>query len=69
MKIGINGFGRIGRSVFRILDQTDEFDFVAINAITGNGLRIVCAHRTMHDRGLSQESDSDFCFTSNTSLH
>jgi glyceraldehyde 3-phosphate dehydrogenase len=31
MKIAINGFGRIGRSVFRILDRRDEVEVVAIN--------------------------------------
>ncbi len=36
MKVAINGFGRIGRSVFRILDQKDGIDVVAINDITDN---------------------------------
>ena len=31
MKIGINGFGRIGRSVFRILEGVEGIDVVAIN--------------------------------------
>lgn len=31
MRIAINGFGRIGRSVFRILDNRDDIDIVAIN--------------------------------------
>ncbi len=31
MKIGINGFGRIGRSVFRILENVKGIDVVAIN--------------------------------------
>ena len=31
MKIGINGFGRIGRSVFRILENVEGIDVVAIN--------------------------------------
>ena len=33
MKIAINGFGRIGRSVFRILNQRKDIDLVAINDI------------------------------------
>ncbi|HOJ34399.1 MAG TPA: type I glyceraldehyde-3-phosphate dehydrogenase [Candidatus Hydrogenedentes bacterium] len=33
-KIGINGFGRIGRNVFRILVKDPEFEVVAINDIT-----------------------------------
>ncbi|HJL73704.1 MAG TPA: type I glyceraldehyde-3-phosphate dehydrogenase [Candidatus Marinimicrobia bacterium] len=31
MRIGINGFGRIGRSVFRILNNQQDFAVVAIN--------------------------------------
>jgi glyceraldehyde 3-phosphate dehydrogenase len=31
MKVGINGFGRIGRSVFRILENTVGVDVVAVN--------------------------------------
>ena len=31
MKIGINGFGRIGRSVFRILENVEGVDVVAVN--------------------------------------
>ena len=34
MKIGINGFGRIGRSVFRILQDRDDIEVVGINDIT-----------------------------------
>ncbi len=34
VKIGINGFGRIGRQVFRIADKRDDIDVVAINDIT-----------------------------------
>ncbi|MBN7796792.1 type I glyceraldehyde-3-phosphate dehydrogenase [Parahaliea mediterranea] len=31
MKVAINGFGRIGRSVFRILEQVEGVDVVAVN--------------------------------------
>lgn len=31
MRVAINGFGRIGRSVFRILENRDDIDVVAIN--------------------------------------
>ena len=31
MRVAINGFGRIGRSVFRILEKMDDVDIVAIN--------------------------------------
>jgi len=33
-KIGINGFGRIGRNIFRACYKDPEFDFVAVNDIT-----------------------------------
>ena len=31
MRVAINGFGRIGRAVFRIAEATDEIEIVAIN--------------------------------------
>ena len=34
IKIGINGFGRIGRNVFKILQETDGFDVGGINDLT-----------------------------------
>lgn len=34
IKVGINGFGRIGRSVFRKAMETGGFDFVAVNDLT-----------------------------------
>ena len=37
MKIAINGFGRIGRSVFRILNNREKIDVVAINDIFDKG--------------------------------
>lgn len=36
IKVGINGFGRIGRSVFRILAARDDIEVVAINDIFSN---------------------------------
>ena len=36
MKVGINGFGRIGRSVFRILENASGVDVVAINDLFDN---------------------------------
>ncbi|MEM7356800.1 MAG: type I glyceraldehyde-3-phosphate dehydrogenase, partial [Acidobacteriota bacterium] len=35
-RVGINGFGRIGRSVFRILSQRDDIEVVAINDLYEN---------------------------------
>ena len=34
MKIAINGFGRIGRLVFRLMEEDDFFDVVAINDLS-----------------------------------
>ncbi len=34
IKIGINGFGRIGRNVFRVLHKSDDFEVAAINDLT-----------------------------------
>ena len=34
IKVAINGFGRIGRLVFRIMQESDEFEVVAINDLT-----------------------------------
>jgi glyceraldehyde 3-phosphate dehydrogenase len=31
IRVGINGFGRIGRSVFRIIDARDDIEVVAVN--------------------------------------
>ena len=35
-RIAINGFGRIGRAVFRMLSQRDDIEVVAINDVTPN---------------------------------
>lgn len=34
IKVGINGFGRIGRQVFRIMSESKDFEVVAINDLT-----------------------------------
>ncbi|MEE8106655.1 MAG: type I glyceraldehyde-3-phosphate dehydrogenase [Planctomycetota bacterium] len=36
IKIGINGFGRIGRAVFRIAEKSDDVEVVGINDLTKN---------------------------------
>jgi glyceraldehyde 3-phosphate dehydrogenase (phosphorylating) len=36
IQVGINGFGRIGRSVFRILSDRDDIEVVAINDLFDN---------------------------------
>jgi len=34
IKVAINGFGRIGRLVFRLMEEDDDFEVVAINDLT-----------------------------------
>ena len=48
MKIAINGFGRIGRSVFRILEQYEDIEVVAINDLFDNdALRYLLSYDTV----------------------
>ncbi|MBT3409718.1 MAG: type I glyceraldehyde-3-phosphate dehydrogenase [Halieaceae bacterium] len=48
MKVGINGFGRIGRSVFRILENVEGVDVVAINDLCDNdALRYLLSYDTV----------------------
>ncbi len=48
MKIAINGFGRIGRSVFRILEEQEGIEVVAINDIFDFGaLRYLLSYDTV----------------------
>ena len=39
MRVAINGFGRIGRSVFRIMNERNDIDVVAINDLADNDAR------------------------------
>ena len=45
-KIGINGFGRIGRVVFRLFENDPDIDVVAINDLTDPGMM---AHLLKYD--------------------
>ena len=50
MKVGINGFGRIGRNIFRAADQLKpDFEIVAVNDI---GDAATFAHLLKHDTAL-----------------
>ncbi|EAQ96979.1 type I glyceraldehyde-3-phosphate dehydrogenase [Congregibacter litoralis] len=61
MRIAINGFGRIGRSVFRILEERDDIQVVAVNDLFDHdALRYLLKYDTVmgpfpHD--LSLEDD------------
>ena len=47
-KVAINGFGRIGRSVFRILDDREDVEIVAINDLFDNeALRYLLSYDTV----------------------
>lgn len=46
LKIGINGFGRIGRNIFRILQDQKEYEVVAINDLTDSA---TLAHLLKYD--------------------
>ena len=46
IRVAINGFGRIGRLVFRVLENDDRFDVVAINDL---GDAETNAHLTQYD--------------------
>ena len=48
MRVGINGFGRIGRSVFRILEDVEGVDVVAINDLFDyDALRYLLSYDTV----------------------
>ena len=52
MKIGINGFGRIGRAVFRINELQEAFDLVVINDINvdNNNIAYLTEYDTTYGR-------------------
>ena len=50
-RVAINGFGRIGRTVFRILSQRDDVQVVALNDLTDREtLAYLCRYDTVHGR-------------------
>lgn len=50
-KIGINGFGRIGRLVFRVMLERDDFEITAINNPSGAETAAYLAkYDTVHGR-------------------
>ncbi len=54
MRVAINGFGRIGRSVFRILNAREDIDVVAINDLFDNE---VLAYLLKYDSVMSKFYD------------
>jgi glyceraldehyde 3-phosphate dehydrogenase len=70
MKIAINGFGRIGRSVFRILNQRDDMEIVAINDLFDhNALAYLLKYDTIMGRfGESVDIVEDELITGNNTV-
>ena len=60
MKVGINGFGRIGRLAFREMLNDDKLEVVAINDLTGaEELAYLLRYDTNHRRYLDEEIKFD----------
>ncbi|MCK4852114.1 MAG: aldehyde dehydrogenase, partial [Candidatus Omnitrophica bacterium] len=61
VKIGINGFGRIGRNVFKIIEKRDDMEVVSINDLTDAGtLAHLLKYDSVHGRfdGTVEAGDS-----------
>lgn len=61
IKVGINGFGRIGRNVFRVMIQRNDIDVVAINDLTDSKalahlLRYDSVHRKFDGSVVAKEN-------------
>ena len=55
-KVAINGFGRIGRLAFRLLDEDPEMEVVAINDLTdAEQLAYLLKYDTSHRRYRADE--------------
>ncbi len=51
LKVGINGFGRIGRLVYRIASQTPDIEIVGVNdLVDADNLAYLLKYDTMHGR-------------------
>jgi len=68
MRIAINGFGRIGRSVFRILDEVENIEIVAINDLFDkDALRYLLSYDTvMGPFGKNLKLEDDHFVTDNS---
>jgi len=70
MRIAINGFGRIGRSVFRILDKRDDIQIVAINDLFDHSALVYLLKYDTVMGGFGQEVklDGDIMRTTNETV-
>lgn len=62
IKVAINGFGRIGRLVFRIMEEDPNFEVVAVNDLTNAEqlaylLKYDTSHRTYRKDEISYDGD------------
>jgi glyceraldehyde 3-phosphate dehydrogenase len=64
VRVGINGFGRIGRSVFRILAQREDLEVVAINDLFDNEVLayLLRFDTVMGEYPGSVSADADFLY-------
>jgi len=71
IRIGINGFGRIGRLVYRLATQSGDFEVVAVNdLVPADNLAYLLKYDTMHGRFMvngkpAEVSATDTSFTVN----
>ena len=70
MRVAINGFGRIGRSVFRILDQNKDIEVIAINDLSNQeSLAYLLKYDTIMGRFSGNVSiEKDILHTDNESV-
>ena len=70
IKVAINGFGRIGRLVFRIMESDPEFEVVAINDLTdaeqlAHLLKYDTSHRRYNVDSISSDDEGIIVIISN----
>jgi glyceraldehyde 3-phosphate dehydrogenase len=66
IRVGINGFGRIGRNVFRILENDPAFEVVAINDLGSDDmLAYLLQYDSVHGRFKGTVSHGDRCLIVN----
>ena len=64
VKVGINGFGRIGRYLVRLIHNSKDFDLVAINARASNeDLALLFKHDSVHGTFHADVEANDEGFT------
>jgi len=70
VRVGINGFGRIGRSVFRIMAERDDLEVVAINDLFENEqLAYLLEYDTVMGRFKRKVStDADFLYVDDAKI-